>query len=77
VVNDIKIRRQIIEHTATAASAICKSGFVVPGENFYVSTEQGIQQIFKVIVDPERHLKFSQDPERAEYFVRVKWFSRP
>ena len=46
---------------------------VVSGENFYVSTEQGNQQIFKVIANPERHLKFSQDPERAEYFVRVKW----
>lgn len=46
---------------------------VVSGENFYVSTEQGNQQIFNVIANPERHLKFSQDPERAEYFVRVKW----
>jgi len=46
---------------------------VVSGKNFYVSTEQGTQQIFKVIANPERYLKFSQDPERAEYFVRVKW----
>lgn len=46
---------------------------VVSDENFYVSTEQGTQQIFKVINNPERYLKLSQDPERAEYFVRVKW----
>jgi hypothetical protein len=46
---------------------------VVSGDNFYVSTDQGNEQIFKVIANPERYLKFAHDTERAEYFVRVEW----
>lgn len=46
---------------------------VQPGKDFMVQTNSGEQPALTVLKHAERYRATSDDPERAEYFVRVRW----
>jgi len=46
---------------------------VLPGRNFTVQTKAGEKPVLEVIQFGERYKKNADDPEKAEYFVRVEW----
>jgi hypothetical protein len=46
---------------------------VQPGTSFLVDTPTGEKPVLDVLEDAKRYKSVADDPERAEYFVRVQW----
>jgi hypothetical protein len=46
---------------------------VQPINDFHVPTEKGDQPALEVLKHADRYRPHANDPERAEYFVRVRW----
>jgi hypothetical protein len=46
---------------------------VLPGKELTVQTPNGLKPVLDVIQSGERCKKNADDPEKAEYFVRVDW----
>ncbi|WP_201800540.1 hypothetical protein [Myxococcus xanthus] len=44
-----------------------------PASEFNVPTAQGLQSALEVLRHSEKYRATANDPEKAEYFVRVKW----
>lgn len=46
---------------------------VQPAKDFTVPTPECDRQALDVLKHAERYRRYADDPERSEYFVRVKW----